>query len=188
MTDDIAGVFEQGAKHQQESDTDNLAKLSNLVKEQMAIEDEIARVTAELDGFNKQLRRIQTELLPETFQTLGLEKLQLDDGSTVICKTEYACSIPLEKQGEAFTWFKEQGLDDLIKNEIKTSFGRGEENDAQALAQELQKRGVNFTQKKYVHPQTLKSLVTKRMTEGLPISAAITAHPITKAKIKRPKT
>ena len=58
---------------------------------------------------------------------MGLSHLKLADGSTVDVKPNYSASITIANREKAFNWLRENGLGDIIKNEISVSFGRNED-------------------------------------------------------------
>ena len=60
----------------------------------------------------------------------------------------------------------ENGLGDIIKNEISVSFGRNEDNKAADYAALAEERGFQPTQKLKVEPMTLKALVRERLEAG----------------------
>ena len=64
---------------------------------------------------------------------------------------------------KAFNWLRENGLGDIIKNEISVSFGRNEDNKAADYAALAEERGFQPTQKLKVEPMTLKALVRERI-------------------------
>ena len=66
----------------------------------------------------------------------------------------------------AFKWLRENGLGDLIKNEITVSFGRNEDNKASQYAVLAQGQGYEPVQKLKVEPMTLKALVRERLESG----------------------
>ena len=66
----------------------------------------------------------------------------------------------------AFNWLRNNGLGDLIKNEITVSFGRNEDNKALAYANLAQGQGFQPFQKLKVEPMTLKALVRERIESG----------------------
>ena len=70
-----------------------------------------------------------------------------------------------QKKEEAFNWLRNNGLGDLIKNEITVSFGRNEDNKA-AYAVLAQGQGYQPVQKLKVEPMTLKALVRERLESG----------------------
>jgi hypothetical protein len=50
-------------------------------------------------------------------------------------------SIPLDRKEEAFQWLRAQGLDDIIKNDVTLTFGKGEDNLAGDVVGMLEDRG-----------------------------------------------
>ena len=99
-------------------------------------------------------------------QEMNISTLKLADGTSVEVKPVYGASIPKAKQEEAYTWLRENGLGDLIKNEITVSFGRNEDNKAQQYAVLAQGQGFDPVQKLKVEPMTLKALVRERLESG----------------------
>ena len=78
---------------------------------------------------------------------MNISTLKLADGSAVEVKPVYGASIPVAKKEEAYTWLRENGLGDLIKNEIAVAFGRNEDNKAMAYATLAQGQGYEPIQK-----------------------------------------
>ena len=66
-------------------------------------------------------------------QEMNISTLKLADGSSVEVKPVYGASITAANKEAAYTWLRENGLGDLIKNEITVSFGRNEDNKASAI-------------------------------------------------------
>ena len=81
-------------------------------------------------------------------------------------KPIYGASISPDKKEEAFNWLRNNGLGDLIKNEVIVSFGRNEDNKAANYAVLAQGRGYQPIQKLKVEPMTLKALVRERVESG----------------------
>jgi hypothetical protein len=65
-----------------------------------------------------------------------------------------------------FSRLKELGLDDVIKNEVKLTFGRGQDSDAANLMNELQDKGLYPSNKKAVPWNTLSKLVEEQIVKG----------------------
>ena len=97
---------------------------------------------------------------------MGLSYLKLQDGSSVEVKTNYSATITQANKEEAFNWLRENGLGDIIKNEISVSFGRNEDNKAADYANLAKGQGFEPQQKLKVEPMTLKALVRERMEAG----------------------
>ena len=59
---------------------------------------------------------------------MQITKLKLKDGATSRDKKSTALLSPKDQQEAAFTWLRNNGLGDVIKNDITVTFGRGEDN------------------------------------------------------------
>ena len=116
-----------------------------------------------LKDLKKEHDRLSGEVIPTMMAEMGLAHLKLSDGSTVDVKPNYSASISIANREKAFTWLRENGLGDIIKNEISVSFGRNEDNKAADYAALAEERGFQPTQKLKVEPMTLKALVRERI-------------------------
>ena len=74
---------------------------------------------------------------------MGLSYLKLADGSSVEVKTNYSATITQANKEKAFNWLRENGLGDIIKNELTVSFGRNEDNKAAEYADLAKGQGVS---------------------------------------------
>ena len=119
-----------------------------------------------LKDLKKQHDRLSGEVIPTMMAEMGLAHLKLMDGSTVDVKPHYSASITIANREAAFNWLRENGLGDIIKNEISVSFGRNEDNKAADYAALAEERGFQPTQKLKVEPMTLKALVRERLEAG----------------------
>jgi hypothetical protein len=104
---------------------------------------------------------------------MGLAELKLHDGSHLKVSTTYRASITEANKEMAFNWLRDNGLGDIIKNEILVSFGRNEDNKAADYAELAKGQGFQPTQKMKVEPMTLKALVRERIEGGKPIPTEI---------------
>ena len=139
--------------------SDQVIKLKNL-------EDKIAKAEEELNKLKEDADVLSGEVIPTMMQEMNISTLKLADGSAVEVKPIYGASISAERKEEAFNWLRENGLGDLIKNEITVSFGRNEDNKAIAYANLAVERGYQPSQKLKVEPMTLKALVRERIEAG----------------------
>ena len=67
----------------------------------------------------------------------------------------------------AYNWLRENGLDDIIKNEVSVQFGKGEDSRAQELLSLAGLNGYEPTQRQKVEPMTLMALYRERVEAGL---------------------
>jgi hypothetical protein len=93
--------------------------------------------------------------------------LKLADGSGVDVRKTYSCTVKKDSVESAYTWLRNNGLGDLIKNEVAVQFGKGEDNKAEQLLSLAEQEGYEPTQKQKVEPMTLKALFRERIEAGL---------------------
>ena len=149
--------------------TDDIDKLANKIKEMQMIQKDIEQNEEYLKQRKKDLEHISGEAIPTMLSEMGLSFLKLADGSSVEVKTNYSATITLANKEKAFNWLRENGLGDIIKNELTESFGRNEDNKAADYAELAKGQGYQPTQKLKVEPMTLKALVRERIEAGKPL-------------------
>ena len=152
---------------------DDIDKLGHKIKEMQAIQKDIEQNEEYLKQRKKDLELISGEAIPTMLTEMGLSYLKLADGSSVEVKTNYSATITLANKEKAFNWLRENGLGDIIKNELIVSFGRNEDNKAAAYAELAKGQGYQPTQKLKVEPMTLKALVRERIEAGKPMPTEI---------------
>ena len=156
-----------------EQDQENVLQKTTSLQ---SLADQVERLEAcdkrleELEALHKNLKKsrevISGEVIPTMMSEMGLSHLKLIDGSTVDVKPNYSANISVANREKAFQWLRENGLGDIIKNEISVSFGRNEDNKAADYAALAEERGYQPTQKLKVEPMTLKALVRERLEAG----------------------
>ena len=146
--------------------TVHISKLADKIKEMQALQQQLQIQEDSIKQKKKEIEYISGEIIPTMLSEMGLSSLKLADGSSVEVKTNYSATITQAKKAEAFNWLRENGLGDIIKNEISVSFGRNEDNKAADYAELAKSRGLDPMQKLKVEPMTLKALVRERMEAG----------------------
>ena len=158
--------FEQDARADLDSVNEG-KKLSDQVTKLQSLEDDVVLKEEELKELKRKVDLVSSEVIPTMMQEMNISTLKLSDGTSVEVKPVYGASIPVDKREDAYTWLRENGLGDLIKNEITVAFGRSEDNKAQQYAVLAQGQGYEPVQKLKVEPMTLKALVRERIENGL---------------------
>ena len=157
--------FEQDQR--EDLDSVNDAKsLSDQVVKLKTLEDDLLQKENELKKIKQHIEIVSGEVIPTMMQEMNISTLKLADGSSVEVKPVYGASISASKKEEAYTWLRDNGLGDLIKNEVTVSFGRNEDNKASQYAVLAQGQGYEPVQKLKVEPMTLKALVRERLESG----------------------
>ena len=157
--------FEQDQREDLNSVND-AKSLSDQVVKLKTLEDELIEKENELKKLKQHIEIVSGEVIPTMMQEMNISTLKLADGSSVEVKPVYGASISASKKEEAYTWLRENGLGDLIKNEVTVSFGRNEDNKASDYAILAQGQGYEPVQKLKVEPMTLKALVRERLESG----------------------
>jgi hypothetical protein len=146
--------------------TENIRSLADQVERLQNLQQDVEKSEEDLKQKKKDLEHISGEIIPTMMSEMGLSHLKLMDGSSVDVKPNYSANITIANREAAFNWLRNNGLGDIIKNEILVSFGRNEDNKAADYAALAQERGFQPTQKLTVAPMTLKALVRERIEAG----------------------
>ena len=146
--------------------TGNLQTLADQVEKLNSLQQRIELQEDNLKNTKKEFDHLSGEVIPTMMAEMGLSHLKLMDGSSVDVKPNYSANISIANREKAFNWLRENGLGDIIKNEISVSFGRNEDNKAADYAALAEERGFQPTQKLKVEPMTLKALVRERIEAG----------------------
>ena len=146
--------------------TENIQSLADQVQRLEGILRRIELSENSLKDLKKEHQRISGEVIPTMMSEMGLSELKLQDGSHLKVSTSYRATITEANKEAAFNWLRNNGLGDIIKNEISVSFGRNEDNKAASYAELAKGQGFQPTQKMKVEPMTLKALVRERIEAG----------------------
>ena len=146
--------------------TENIQSLADQVQRLEGLLHRIELSENNLKDLKKEHQRISGEVIPTMMSEMGLSELKLQDGSHLKVSTSYRATITEANKEAAFNWLRNNGLGDIIKNEISVSFGRNEDNKAASYAELAKGQGFQPTQKMKVEPMTLKALVRERIEAG----------------------
>jgi|TARA_R110000803_G_scaffold38422_3_gene83008 hypothetical protein len=166
--EDIFEDFFDEAAAMSNVNVDTGKNLSALVRSLRDVERRIEDAEAHIKTLKQEKHKLSVENIPALMDEMGVERLDVD-GLTVERKMIVAASIPVANKDQAFAWLREQGLDDIIKNDVTLTFGKGEDNLAGNLVGLLQEKGYDPRTKTHVHPSTLKAFVKERVMDGKPI-------------------
>ena len=146
--------------------TEGIQSLADQVERLELCDDRIADIENDLKMMKKKRDHISGEVIPTMMSEMGFSELKLQDGSYLKVSTSYRATITEANKEAAFNWLRNNGLGDIIKNEISVSFGRNEDNKAASYAALAKGQGFQPTQKMKVEPMTLKALVRERIEAG----------------------
>ena len=146
--------------------TGNIQSLADQVERLEGMQQQLEIQEDAIKEKKKQIQYLSGEVIPTMMSEMGLAELKLHDGSHLKVSTSYRATITEANKEAAFNWLRENGLGDIIKNEISVSFGRNEDNKAADYAELAKGQGFQPTQKMKVEPMTLKALVRERIEAG----------------------
>ena len=119
MNDDIFKQleedFEENLASVNKVDQGGLKTLASLARQIQEEEGNIAKLEETLKEAKKKLLKLTDEDMPAVMQEVGMNKFELDDGSTVEVKPTYGASILVDNRPQAYEWLRENGYDDIIK-------------------------------------------------------------------------
>lgn len=131
-------------------------------------------------------RIVREETIPSAMQELGISSITLDTGEKLKVEQEVYASIPAANKNAAYAWLDDNGFGGLIKILVDAQFGKGEQEAATALMQELQERGLQVTAEQSVHASTLKAFLKEQLSKGANVPLDLFgARPVWAAKISK---
>ena len=156
---------------------DAAKSLSGKVIQLKNLEDEIKNAEESVSKLKEKAKTLSEYELPKMMEEMHITKLKLKDGESVEVKPFYYASISqgrgendsdfFDRRSKAFKWLRENGLGDIIKNDITVTFGRDEDNKALQYAELAKGQGFEPIQRETVHAVTLKALVRERLENNL---------------------
>ena len=141
-------------------------KLSTEVEKLRSIQEEIKQLESRIKDKKEDEKYFSCFVIPKLMEEMNLASLKLRDGSELSVKKIYSASIRSDKKAEAIHWLRENGLGDIVKNNITVSFGQGEDNKAVDYASLARSNGYEPIQEEKVHPSTLKVVMKEWKDKG----------------------
>ena len=131
-------------------------ELSEAIEKLKSVSAQITESESKLKELKDQEKYINNFTIPEIMNKMNLSTVKLKDGSELSIKKVYSATIKADKKAEAIQWLRNNGLGDIVKNEITVNFGQGEENKAMTYVNLARGQGYEPSQKEAVHAMTLK--------------------------------
>src|SRR5210317_146522 len=134
----------------------NAEELTEALEQFKSIGTQVLTVESKLKELKAQEKYISEHTIPDIMEKMNLSTLKLKDGSELAVKKVYSATIKADKKAEAIQWLRDNGLGDIVKNNISVAFGQGEENKAMAYATLAKESGYEPSQSEKVEPQTIR--------------------------------
>lgn len=184
MSDELLNAMVQDAVGVSVTTTE-LLDISTLAARQLELEEKVRSIESDLKAANEELRQVQEFLLPEAMASVGMAEFKMEDGRKVTIREDIFASIRADHTEAAFEWLASQGLGDIIKDEVRVRFGKGESDKALEVVSFCKDRRYNAEEKMTVNPQTLKATIKEQMARGVQFPEEMfSVAPYKKAVIK----
>ena len=143
-----------------------MVEVSELVSTIQDTQDQIEEIEDKLKAKKEVYRRLTEDDLPSKFASMNISKMEMENGDKIEVKPIYRGHISKKNQDQAYTWLRKNNHADLIKNEVKAPFGKGEDALAIHTKEFLNAKGLSFTDRESVHPQSLSAFIREQTEKG----------------------
>ena len=141
---------------------DGIREVSDLAKHQVKLEALVERSEAVLSALKRRLAHISETKIPDAMLAMGMSEFKLDTGHKLTVKKFYSATCKGNEEA-CFNWLRENEHGDIIKSEVKVSFGKGEDEKMLAFQAKLKDDKVEFSSNVGVHHSTLKAFVREQI-------------------------
>ena len=97
---------------------DQTKSLSDKVIELRNLEDQVAASENHTKDLKEKAKQLSNFDIPKMMEEMNVKKLKLKDGASIEVTNFYSARIVPDKQEEAFNWLRENGLGDIIFNNV----------------------------------------------------------------------
>jgi len=144
----------------------NPEKLSEEIQKLLDVQSKIQHHEDLIKDLKQDEKYFSEVVIPEMMNDMNLKTMKLKDGSEIEVSNKFFATALVEKKAEAYQWLRENGLGNIVKNEITVRFGKDEDNKAQQYATLARGQGYEPEQKVAVHASTLRVALEDLHTRG----------------------
>ena len=141
-------------------------KLSTEVEKLQSIQQQIKDLEDRVKDLKEDEKYFSCKIIPKLMEDMNLASLKLKDGSELTVKKIFSATLKADKKAEGIHWLRDNGLGDIVKNNITVTFGQGEDNKAVEYAGLARERGYEPTQDEKVHHASLTVVMKDYKEKG----------------------
>ena len=138
-----------------QTDKVDVNELSEAIEQFKSVGAQILAAEIKLKELKEQEKYISEHVIPDIMEKQNLKTLKLKDGSELSIGKKFYASFKADKKEEGIQWLRDNGLGDIVDNNITVTFGQGEDNKAVEYASLARERGYEPTQDEKVHHASL---------------------------------
>ena len=127
-----------------QTDNVDVNELSEAIEQFKSVGAQILAVESKLKELKAQEKYISEFTIPEIMNKQNLKTVKLKDGSELSVGKKFFASAKADKKTEAIQWLRDNGLGDIVDNNITVTFGQGEDNKAVEYASLARERGLSL--------------------------------------------
>ena len=154
-----------------QTDSVDVNELSEAIEQFKTVSAQVLATEQKLKEFKAQEKYISEFVIPEIMEKQNLKTLKLKDGSELSVGNRFYASFKADKKNEGIKWLRDNGLGDIVDNNITVTFGQGEDNKAVEYAGLARERGYEPTQDEKVHHASLTVVMKDFKEKGNEIPA-----------------
>ena len=141
-------------------------KLTDEIKKLQDIQQEIQNYKDRIKDLEESEKYFSQVVIPDMMNAMNLKTMKLKDGSEIEISNKFFANALAAKRAEAYQWLRENGLGNIVKNEITVRFGKDEDTKATQYATLARGQGYEPQQKVAVHASTLRLVLEERHKKG----------------------
>ncbi len=122
-------------------------KLADEIKKLQDIQQEIQNHKDKIKDLEDSEKNFSQVIIPDMMNAMNLKTMKLKDGSELEIDDKFYATALAPKRAEAYQWLRENGLGNIVKNEITVRFGKDEDNKAMQYATLAKGQGYEPEQK-----------------------------------------
>ena len=149
-----------------QTDKVDVNELSEAIEQFKFVGAQILAADIKLKELKSQEKYISEFVIPEIMNKQNLKTLKLKDGSELSVGKRFYASAKADKKLEAIQWLRNNGLGDIVKNEVTVNFGQDEDTKAMAYANLARESGYEPSQKESVHHSQLSVVIREWKDKG----------------------
>lgn len=167
---------------------EQLKRVAKMIRVQIKQEDAVFKLEKTLEAENERLKQIRQDIFPALMNELGLTEIKTSSGDKIELKKTVITTILVENRTKAYEWLRKNDHGSLIKTLVTARFGRGEEERAKKLLQELTKQKFDAEFSENIHAGTLSAFGREQIEKGEPLPEKLfSLFELTMTKVTRRK-